>query len=53
MTSVCITVNVCDPNPCKNDGSCIVQNDGGFTCVCDYGFIGDVCDGKILQSSYF
>jgi hypothetical protein len=43
--------NECDPNPCKNCGTCIdLVYD--HKCKCDYGFYGDHCEnGK--ESGFF
>ena len=33
----------CDPNPCDH-GTCSDNGDGTFTCDCESGWIGDLCD---------
>ena len=33
----------CNPNPCLNGGSCD-EADSGFTCTCESGFTGDICE---------
>jgi hypothetical protein len=37
----------CNPNPCRNGGSCINQAGGGFVCFCAQGFIGRNCENSI------
>ena len=32
-------VDVCDPNPCENNGSCIASGDG-YICNCTDGYTG-------------
>lgn len=40
---MCVScVDVCDPNPCKNSGSCTATANS-FTCNCTDGFIGMLC----------
>ncbi|XP_052078008.1 collagen alpha-2(I) chain-like [Mytilus californianus] len=41
-------IDYCDPNMCRNGGTCINDNDG-FTCDCDpmYGFGGPTCEQKL------
>ncbi|XP_056401156.1 brevican core protein isoform X1 [Hyla sarda] len=36
--------DICYPNPCKNGGTCIDEEDGEFRCLCLPGYIGIVCD---------
>jgi len=36
----------CNPNPCKNGGTCAVDGDQ-FTCTCAAGFSGDTCETNI------
>ena len=40
-------INVCESNPCLNDGTCKIQSEG-FTCVCNQGYKQPICthDGK-------
>lgn len=42
-----IPTNPCNSNPCQNNGSCEVENDGGYTCNCQLGFGGTDCQAKI------
>lgn len=43
-------VNECLSSPCGNNSLC-VNTYGGFVCVCQYGYHGDLCKtGKILKS---
>ena len=37
-----IVVDVCEPNPCQNSGSCIPSGDS-FVCNCTEGFTGVLC----------
>ncbi|XP_056624291.1 protein delta homolog 1 isoform X2 [Triplophysa dalaica] len=41
--------NVCDPNPCENDGICS-HRDLTFTCVCPPAFSGPVCSFRLCSS---
>ncbi|KAL8563684.1 hypothetical protein ACOMHN_050512 [Nucella lapillus] len=34
----------CSFNLCENDGTCIDEGDGQFSCQCPYGFQGKLCD---------
>ena len=48
MKFIFLDIDECDPNPCNN-GECIdLVND--FTCVCDDGYEGEVCDGSMYIS---
>ena len=38
-----IEINACEPNPCKNGGTCEVA-EASFTCTCATGYTGDICD---------
>ena len=44
--------NVCESsmNPCQN-GDCHIDEDGGFRCVCYYGYMGALCDTTITSGS--
>jgi hypothetical protein len=37
----------CDPNPCENDGTCIVLSGGGTKCDCAAGYTGETCKDEI------
>lgn len=37
------SVDLCDPNPCSNGGSCSVDSGGGYTCSCGAGYGGMAC----------
>lgn len=36
--------DVCNPNPCKNEGECHDLGDGEPFCFCKDGFDGDFCE---------
>ncbi|XP_067047616.1 uncharacterized protein [Acropora muricata] len=36
-------VDYCSPNPCKNNGVCVVEEGKGYSCVCKPGFTGFHC----------
>ena len=45
-----LAADPCNPNPCKNDGTCVENKDktGRYQCTCAEGFGGDTCAiGKI------
>ena len=43
----CADVNECMESPCANSGTCVNQ-ENGFTCMCEAGFTGDTCtEGSI------
>ena len=42
----------CSNNPCKNGGTCI-NSLGGFSCKCQQGFKGALCDEGIRSKSVF
>ncbi|KAK2876300.1 hypothetical protein Q8A67_020396 [Cirrhinus molitorella] len=37
---------VCDPNPCQNNGVCEVLKSGGFRCTCKEPYIGKKCQDE-------
>uniref|UniRef100_A0A9J7Z7U4 Neurotrypsin n=1 Tax=Cyprinus carpio carpio TaxID=630221 RepID=A0A9J7Z7U4_CYPCA len=37
---------VCDPNPCQNNGVCEVLESGGFKCICKEPYIGKKCQDE-------
>lgn len=37
------STSLCSPNPCKNGGTCVVDADGYFSCVCRSGCYGYDC----------
>lgn len=39
-------VDYCSPNPCKNNGVCVVEEGKGYSCVCHPGFTGFHCQGR-------
>uniref|UniRef100_A0A8C9QKG2 von Willebrand factor A domain containing 2 n=1 Tax=Spermophilus dauricus TaxID=99837 RepID=A0A8C9QKG2_SPEDA len=41
-------VNLCKPNPCMNDGSCVLQ-DGSYRCECRSGWEGPHCENRVLR----
>ena len=40
---MCLSVDPCDPNPCKNNGNCRAKQNGGYRCVCVNGYTGADC----------
>jgi len=40
------TVNLCEPNPCQNDGTC----SGDGNCLCKDNYEGDLCEFEMLTS---
>lgn len=41
-------VNLCYSNPCENGGSC-ERREGGYTCTCANGFMGDNCEINVNE----
>ena len=37
-------VDLCSPNPCKNDGVCAVSDSSSYTCTCASGYKGAHCE---------
>ena len=35
---------LCNSNPCKNNGICILTDNGGESCLCPYIFKGPLCE---------
>ena len=52
MFSLFVAVDNCDPNPCQNDGNCI-DGINSFTCDCEDGFSGDICEVNIDECASF
>uniref|UniRef100_A0A671NKN5 Neurotrypsin n=1 Tax=Sinocyclocheilus anshuiensis TaxID=1608454 RepID=A0A671NKN5_9TELE len=52
LTNICTlimfntSVEVCDPNPCQNNGVCEVLESGGFKCICKEPYIGKKCQDE-------
>uniref|UniRef100_A0A8C6WN41 von Willebrand factor A domain containing 2 n=1 Tax=Neogobius melanostomus TaxID=47308 RepID=A0A8C6WN41_9GOBI len=44
-------VNLCKPNPCMNDGVCIMSIGGSFRCQCQ-GYEGPHCETRSTRSSF-
>eukprot|EP00752_Nemacystus_decipiens_P007258 g6497.t1 len=44
---------VCEPNPCRNGGSCEVDIAGLYTCLCPSGYSGVTCNVDTLLMSEF
>lgn len=42
-----LDLNSCDESPCFNNGTCIQEPDGLFSCVCEEFFEGDLCEISI------
>lgn len=40
----------CNPNPCKNGGTCKSSGNPAkaYTCICSTGYTGINCEGKVL-----
>lgn len=38
--------NPCDHDPCKNEGQCIEEQNGHYSCLCEKGYSGEHCEGK-------
>jgi len=58
-TSQCAAVTVsvhesmCGPMMCSGNGNCSVNDDmSGYSCICNPGFYGEGCDGKLNQSVF-
>ncbi|XP_017399351.1 von Willebrand factor A domain-containing protein 2 [Cebus imitator] len=41
-------INLCKPNPCMNEGSCVLQN-GSYRCECQDGWEGPHCENRFLR----
>uniref|UniRef100_A0A8C6QBP0 von Willebrand factor A domain-containing protein 2 n=1 Tax=Nannospalax galili TaxID=1026970 RepID=A0A8C6QBP0_NANGA len=41
-------VNLCKPNPCMNEGTCVLQN-GSYHCECWGGWEGPHCENRVLR----
>ena len=41
-----VSVDYCNPNPCKNRGVCVVEEGKGYSCSCEPGFTGFHCQGN-------
>ncbi|XP_006831551.1 PREDICTED: von Willebrand factor A domain-containing protein 2 [Chrysochloris asiatica] len=41
-------VNLCKPNPCMNEGACVLQN-GSYRCACHEGWDGPHCGNRLLR----
>lgn len=43
-----LSVDFCSPNPCENDGLCVMSADGkNFSCRCKYNYEGSTCQQGI------
>ena len=42
--------DLCEVNPCKNEGTCYVIDDK-LICFCEQNYLGDTCEGKYNLSS--
>ena len=40
--------DLCKPNPCKNEGVCMMLENGEFKCRCKPPFKGELCEGKMI-----
>ena len=43
----------CASNPCRNEGHCVVQNWGGYVCVCHEGYTGKTCETGKEETATF
>ena len=41
----------CNSSPCKNDGTCVNDNKGGYACSCTYGFTGQNWETRKCQKN--
>ena len=41
---ICISIGLCDPNPCHNGGVCHQSGDS-YTCTCSGDYYGEKCNG--------
>ena len=48
FVAICLELGGCNPNPCKNSGSC-EEKDEGYACVCKDGFTGAHCETGLHQ----
>jgi hypothetical protein len=46
----CSDINECDNNPCGEGATC-TNNDGGYTCSCGSGYIGDTTDTPCVEKT--
>ena len=47
ISSFFLLVDYCNPNPCKNKGVCVVEEEKGYSCACEPGFAGFHCQGTL------
>lgn len=40
--------NACQPNPCLNDGICVVSPETDYVCICSFGYLGKICNIRDL-----
>lgn len=43
---VCFLGDACVPNPCMNNGVCVANGFGGYTCQCSAGYSGALCEDR-------
>ena len=42
-------VTVCDPSPCQNGASCVIEIDNSYTCQCQQHYMGRECQTYINE----
>ena len=52
MFAVILDRNECDSNPCANGGTC-EDGDNIFYCICDAGFMGDMCELSMIYFPFY
>ena len=48
-----LSCKLCDPNPCRNGGRCVVDENGSaFSCTCPSGYDGPLCEQATAHFDY-
>ena len=42
-----LLLDVCDPNPCLNNATCMAGENGTIICTCPEGFTGERCKTEV------